>query len=93
MSKDLGISEPPFIEDLGPENIHVLRGKKFQLRAKFAGEPPPTIKWHKDKDILESSKKPAFYEKCTTVKNLTFIATAYEYSSCASNSQRSLEIL
>ena len=44
--------EPPFIEDLEPENISVLRGDKFKLKAKFLGSEPLTIEWIRGKSDL-----------------------------------------
>ncbi len=46
-------TEPPFIKDLAPDNIHVLRGKNFQLKAEFAGEPAPTVRWFRQKHELK----------------------------------------
>ena len=48
--------EPPFIEDLSPDNIHVLRGKNFSLKAKFVGEPTPNVRWYRQKEELESGE-------------------------------------
>ena len=48
------VMEPPLIEDLSPDNIHVLRGKKFQLKSKFQGEPPPTVTWLLQKTELKT---------------------------------------
>ena len=50
------VMEPPLIEDLSPDNIHVLRGKKFQLKAKFQGEPPPNVTWYLQKTELKTSR-------------------------------------
>ena len=46
------VMEPPFIEDLSPDNVQIVRGMDFQLKAKFVGEPTPTIKWFHDKTQL-----------------------------------------
>ena len=48
--------EPPFIEDLSPDNIHVLKGKNFSLKAKFVGEPTPNVRWYRQKEELESGE-------------------------------------
>ena len=50
------VTEPPFIEDLNPDNIQVLCGRKFQLRGKYAGEPAPLVKWYRDKTLLSDGK-------------------------------------
>jgi len=43
---------PPFIEDLLPENVHILRGVTFQLVAQFIGNPLPVVTWFHDNDPL-----------------------------------------
>ena len=48
--------EPPFIEDLSPDNIHILRGNRFQLCVKFLGDPAPTVQWFRQKDLLTPGK-------------------------------------
>ena len=48
--------EPPFIEDLSPDNIHVLRGNNFSLKAKFVGEPTPNVRWFRQKQELTSGQ-------------------------------------
>ena len=57
LSLTLDKDEPPFIEDLSPENVHVLQGTSFQLRGKFAGEPRPHIQWTKDKRELAGGER------------------------------------
>jgi len=42
---DPSAMEPPLIEDLQPDNLHILRGTTAQLKAKFAGEPRPNVVW------------------------------------------------
>ena len=44
--------EPPFIEDLQPEVVSVLRGEKFKLKAIFVGSPPLDIQWIQGKNKL-----------------------------------------
>ena len=56
LSLTLDKDEPPFIEDLSPENVQVLRGTTFQLRGKFAGEPRPHIQWTKEKKELTAGR-------------------------------------
>ena len=56
LSLTLDKDEPPFIEDLSPENVQVLRGTPFQLCGKFAGEPRPHIQWLKGKKELTAGK-------------------------------------
>lgn len=46
--------EPPFIEDLSPENINVRQGQSFELCSEFVGDPMPKVEWHKGKTLLSS---------------------------------------
>jgi len=47
--------EPPFIEDLQPETISVIRGKTVELVATFVGHPLPEAGWFKgNKQLLAS---------------------------------------
>lgn len=48
--------EPPFIEDLSPEDVHIIVGGHFSLRVKYIADPPPDIKWFRDKKELRSGK-------------------------------------
>ncbi len=49
-------TEPPLIVDLQPDNVHVLRGQKFVLKAKFAGEPTPDVRWMQGKIELKTDR-------------------------------------
>ena len=53
--------EPPLIEDLSPDNIHILRGKKFTLKAQFVGEPVPNVRWYRQKEELKSGQLGVIY--------------------------------
>ena len=46
--------EPPFIEDLSPDNVQIVRGAEFTLKGKFIAEPSPNVRWFKDKTELET---------------------------------------
>ena len=52
-----GGEEPPFIEDLSPENIHVIQGGSFQLCSEFIGSPQPTVQWHRGKTEIVSDER------------------------------------
>ena len=46
------VDEPPFIEDLQPENIHICCGSEILLVARFSGHPLPQTKWLKGTELL-----------------------------------------
>ena len=46
------MDEPPFIEDLQPENVLVLCGQPFELHAQYVGWPEPEVTWLRGKKEL-----------------------------------------
>ena len=48
--------EPPFIEDLQPENVCILRGRGFTLTGKFVGWPMPEVTWQRGRRVLKSGR-------------------------------------
>ena len=50
-------TEPPFIEDLSPGNVHVVAGETFLLKATFLGRPTPTVRWAKDRKELKAASR------------------------------------
>ena len=50
--EDDGEECQPFIDDLQPENVHMLRGSELVLTAKFSGNPLPKVDWYHGGDLL-----------------------------------------
>ena len=46
--------EPPFIEELSPENVSVQAGKSFTLSGKFLGSQPLNVQWTRGKRVIET---------------------------------------
>lgn len=48
----MSLKEPPFIEDLQPDNLHILAGMEIELVAQYVGTPILYAKWLKGGDQL-----------------------------------------